>query len=76
MSTAGSGDKLAGGLDVKSSGNFKSNNLLEFNTPPGLWKRGKGMEKKKVPSLKGREPFVLRDYLLGLSPIFWILLLI
>lgn len=66
-------DELAGCLDESSSENFKSNNLFEFNTPPGLWKREKGI---KVRSPKARELFVLKDYLLGLSLIFWVLFLI
>lgn len=70
---AGSENKLAGGLDGSGPQNFKSKK--SFNTPAGLWKRGKEW-RKEVRSPKGRGLFVLKDYLLGLSLIFWILFLI
>lgn len=50
---AGSEDKLAGGLDGSRPENFKSKK--SFNTPAGLWKRGKKEWRKKVRSPKGRE---------------------
>ena len=55
--------------------NLNSKESFEFNTPPGLWKRKKGRE-KKVKSLQRREHFILKDYLLGLSLIFWVLFLV
>lgn len=63
-----------GGLAVclagRSPKNLNSKESFEFNPPPGLWKRKKG-KGKQVRSLERKELFVLKNYLLGLSPIFW-----
>jgi hypothetical protein len=49
---AGSENKLAGGLDGSGPQNFKSKK--SFNTPAGLWKRGRnGGKKSEVPRAGG-----------------------
>lgn len=55
--------------------NLNSKESFEFNTPSGLWRRKKGRE-KNVKSLQRQEHFVLKDYLFGLSLIFWGLFLV
>lgn len=52
-----------------------SNQRTRLILPEDCGRGEKGME-KKVRSPKGRELFVLKDYLSGLSLIFWILFLI
>lgn len=67
-------DDLAGCLDGSSSENFKST-CLSLILPQDCG-RGTKEWRKKGRSPKGRELFVLKDYLLGLSLIFWVLFLI
>lgn len=83
------GGRISGGLQSGGRGwgtsswaggwpqprNLDSKDSLEFSSPPGLWKGEKGRE-KQVKNLWRKELSVVKDYLLGLSPIFWVLFLV
>lgn len=71
----GSNHSAQGGGGGTLPRNLSSKDSLGFNRPLGLWKQG---ERKGETSQKSQEDGALccKDYLLGLSPIFWVLFLV